>query len=327
MKFKFILISSVVTLLVFLLSISIGIRENTFSDVIATIVNYDPDNLLHVIIVERMLRTLTGFIAGAALAASGVLIQITTKNPITDPSILGVSAGASLFVIIGIIFFSISLAYQYIFMAVLGAFVALCFVFLVAHLNGGITPIKLVLSGAIINMITFSVLNILMLSKQSSLNDFRFWQVGSLGGATLSQLLVVLFLVVICFIVLFLMMPTLNVYTLGDEIATSLGVNVKKWNIINIILCVILCGSITAICGPIAFIGLMIPHLIRLLKSNSMQTLIPLSMVAGANALVIFDIIGRYLGTHGEIQVGIISAIVGAPIFVLIARNAKVKGL
>lgn len=327
MKFNKIIISLLLFFATYFLSISLGVRDNSVLDVFNTLIGNNKDKLIYAIINERNIRTIMGFISGAALAASGVLMQVTTRNPISDPSILGVNSGASLVVVIALSFFGISMPYQYIFYAVIGAIISVFLVFCIASYNGGITPIKLVLSGAALNMIYNSLINIILLPNKTIINEFRFWQIGSLGGATLQNILWLLPIFIMCICISFLIIPSLNALSLGDEIAISLGVNVKQIRYISILLGVILCGSITALCGPITFVGLMVPHFVRMIWGGNIKVVLPYSCVFGANLLVLCDILGRVLGGNGEIQVGIITAIIGSPIFVIVARKAKMKSL
>jgi iron complex transport system permease protein len=277
---------------------------------------------------ERIPRTIFSIMAGASLGISGALMQSITRNPIADPSILGVNTGASLFVVIGIAFFNINTPNQYIWIALAGAAITSVFVYGVASIgSGGMTPIKLALAGAATSAVLSSLVSAIILPRSAAMDTFRFWQVGSVSGATWDSIRLILPFIIVGLIISVVVTPALNVLALGDEVATGLGVNIGIIRIICAIAGVILCGATTAIAGPIGFIGLMIPHSIRLIFGSNLKGIVPLSAIGGAALLIISDVLGRVIGSPGEVQVGIITAFLGAPILIIIARKAKVKAI
>lgn len=190
------------------------------------------------------------------------------------------------------------------------------FVYIVASMgNGGITPIKLALAGSATSAVLSSLVSAIMLPRGDVMDAFRFWQLGSVSGATWESIKLILPFVIIGLIISIAATPALNILALGDEVATGLGVNT---GIIRIIF---------AIASPIGFIGLMIPHSIRLIFGSNLKGIVPLSAIGGAALLTISDTIGRVIGSPGEVQVGIITAFIGAPILIMIARKAKVKAI
>jgi iron complex transport system permease protein len=266
--------------------------------------------------------------AGASLGISGALMQSITRNPIADPSILGVNTGASLFVVIGIAFFNINSANQYIWLALAGAGITAVIVYFIGSIgNGGATPIKLALAGAATSAVLTSLVSAIILPRSDAMDKFRFWQVGSIGGANWDSIRLILPFVIIGLIISVAATPALNVLALGDDVATGLGVNIGVIRVICAVAGVILSGATTAIAGPIAFIGLMIPHTIRLIFGSNLNGIVPLSAIGGAALLIISDVIGRVIGSPGEVQVGIITAFIGAPILIMIARKAKVRAI
>lgn len=311
-----------------LASLAWGSKNVGFSQAINTLLNSNDVSFAALVVRERIPRTIFGIMAGASLGISGALMQSITRNPIADPSILGVNTGASLFVVIGIAFFNINSANQYIWLALAGAGITAVVVYFIGSIgSGGTTPIKLALAGAATSAVLTSLVSAIILPRSDAMDKFRFWQVGSIGGATWDSIRLILPFVIIGLIISIAATPALNVLALGDEVATGLGVNIGVIRIICAVAGVILSGATTAIAGPIAFIGLMIPHTMRLIFGSNLNGIVPLSAIGGAALLIISDVIGRVIGSPGEVQVGIITAFIGAPILIMIARKAKVRAI
>jgi iron complex transport system permease protein len=311
-----------------LASLALGSKNIGVSQAINALLNSQDMSFSALVVRERIPRTIFSIMAGASLGISGALMQSITRNPIADPSILGVNTGASLFVVIGIAFFNINTPNQYIWIALAGAAITSVFVYGVASIgSGGMTPIKLALAGAATSAVLSSLVSAIILPRSAAMDTFRFWQVGSVSGATWDSIRLILPFIIVGLIISVVVTPALNVLALGDEVATGLGVNIGIIRIICAIAGVILCGATTAIAGPIGFIGLMIPHSIRLIFGSNLKGIVPLSAIGGAALLIISDVLGRVIGSPGEVQVGIITAFLGAPILIIIARKAKVKAI
>lgn len=311
-----------------LASLALGSKNIEFSQAINALLNSEDMSFAALVVRERIPRTIFSIMAGASLGISGALMQSITRNPIADPSILGVNTGAALFVVIGIAFFNINSANQYIWIALAGAGITSVFVYSIASIGkGGMTPIKLALAGAATSAVLSSLVTAVILPRSAVMDAFRFWQVGSVSGATWESINLILPFIIIGLIISIVVTPALNVLALGDDVATGLGVNIGIIRIICTIAGVILCGATTAIAGPIGFIGLMIPHSIRLILGSNLKGIVPLSAIGGAALLIISDVLGRVIGSPGEVQVGIITAFLGAPILIIIARKAKVKAI
>ena len=255
-------------------------------------------------------------------------MQSVTRNPIADPSILGVNSGAALFVVAGMAFFQISSANQYIWFALAGAIVAAAFVFGIGSMGrGGATPLKLVLAGAASSAAFSSLVTAIMIPRSFVMDQFRFWQVGSVGAGTWDSLLTFIPFLLVGGIIAILTAPALNALALGDEAAAGLGVKTGLLRFIAVFAGVILCGATTAIAGPIGFVGLLATHLIRLLIGPDLRLLIPMSALSGAVILTISDVVGRVVGRPGELEVGVLTAFIGAPILIILAMKAKVRSL
>lgn len=309
-------------------SISLGAKSIAFTKVIDVLLGNDPDSLETAIILQRIPRTVFGILAGGALGISGALMQSITRNPIADPSILGVNTGASLFVVAGIAFFNITVAYQYIWLAIIGAGVTAVFVYSVASMGkDGATPLKLALSGSAVSIVLGSLVSTIMLPNNRVMEAFRFWQVGSIGSATWENIMLISPFLIVGFIISMFISGYLNNLALGDEAATALGTNVVMTRTIGALSSVLLCGATTALAGPIGFVGLIIPHIIRLIFGSEMSKMLPLSFLGSAILMLVSDIIGRVISLPGETEVGIVTAVIGAPVFILAIRKGRVKSL
>ena len=309
-------------------SISLGAKNIAFSKVVDVLLGNDPDSLEAAIILQRIPRTVFGILAGGALGISGALMQSITRNPIADPSILGVNTGASLFVVAGIAFFNITVAYQYIWLGITGAGVTAVFVYSVASMGkDGATPLKLALSGSAVSIVLGSLVSTIILPNNRVMEAFRFWQVGSIGSATWENIMLISPFLIVGFIISMFISGYLNNLALGDEAATALGTNVVMTRTIGALASVLLCGATTALAGPIGFVGLIIPHIIRLIFGSEMSKMLPLSFLGSAILMLISDVIGRIISLPGETEVGIVTAVLGAPVFILAIRKGRVKSL
>lgn len=307
-----------------LASLALGSRMIPLQEVVRILFGDGGDGLATAVVLERIPRTVFGILAGASLGVSGALMQAITRNPIADPSILGINTGAALFVVFGMSFLQMSTLQSYIWMALLGAFVTAIFVYSVGSIGaGGMTPIKLALAGAATSAALSSLVSALLLPRVEVMNAFRFWQVGSIGGATWSAVTTVLpFLFVGLFIAL-IISPQLDLMSLGEELAKGLGVHPGIVRVLGTLSAVTLCGAVTAVAGPIGFVGLMIPHVLKILFGPQLKWVVPMSMVYGGAILLFADVIGRMLGSPSELESGIVTAFLGAPVLIYVAARAK----
>ena len=334
-KSKTILIAGVSVLLLLAaipLSFAVGARNIPLSDLISAARGSDVNPLYAPILQKRVVRTVLGLAAGCALGTAGCLMQSITRNPIADPSILGVNTGASFFVVSGIAFFNIHTTVEYIWFALIGSTLTAMLVFGIASFAPGkgsvsyhnANPIRLALSGAAVSTAFSSLISTVMLPRTNVMQVFRFWQTGSIASGTWDSLRMVAPFLLIGMILAIVLVPSLNVLALGDDIAIGLGVKVPRVRALAATAGVLLCGATTAIAGPIGFVGLMVPHLVRICCGNDLKLLIPLSALDGAVLLLLADVLGRLAGRPGELEVGIVTAFLGAPVFIMIVRRAKV---
>ncbi len=320
--------SALFLIICMILSITYGTKSVGYSNVIDAIQGINLTDYDTAVVQSRIPRMFFAVVAGAALSISGILMQSITRNPIADPSILGVNTGASLFVVSGISFLHISNGNQYILLAFLGAMITALLVYSLANMGKeGATPMKLALAGTAAGTALQSLVNTVMLPNSHVMDRFRFWQVGNVGAASWADLQLLLPYFLVGFVIAIAMANSLNTLALGDETAISLGINVSFVRAVSAVGGVLLCASTTALAGPIGFIGLMVPHLVRLLIGTDLKVTIPISAVGGSILLLVADLIGRILGKPGEIETGIITALIGAPVFILIVRKAKVRSI
>lgn len=318
---------AVVLVLACVLSVTIGSRVVSWTEIAAAL-GGSTDNLGEAAVAKRLLRTVLALIVGAALGLSGALMQGVTRNPLADPGILGVNMGASLAVVVGIAWFGIWTYTSFIWTAIAGAAVSAVFVYLVGSLGrGGATPLKLALSGAATATALSAFISAIVLPRGDIAGSVRSWQIGGVGGADLAAISQVAPFLAVGTVVALLSARSLNSLALGDELAAGLGERVALARGVASLAAVILCGAATAVAGPIGFVGLVVPHVCRLLVGPDYRWLLPFSALTGAALLTVSDVIGRVVARPDEVDVGIITALVGAPFFIIIVRRQKVREL
>nr|WP_237168419.1 iron ABC transporter permease [Paracoccus shandongensis] len=309
------------------LSVAIGTRDVGLDD-IAGALRGRADSIGQAAVAARIPRTLLAALAGAALGVSGAIMQGVTRNPLADPGILGVNMGASLAVAVAVAFFGIGSAQAYIWVAIAGAGATAVLVYAIGSLGrGGPTPLKLALAGVAISVAFVSLVLAVMLSHGNVAGGLQSWQVGGVGGATFARMAHVLPFLAAGFAIGLGCARKLNSLALGDDMAAGLGERVALARGLASLGAILLCGATTAICGPIAFVGLMVPHLCRLLAGVDHRWLLPFSALAGACLLIVSDIAGRLIARPSELDVGIVTAFIGAPFFIWIVRRARVREL
>jgi iron complex transport system permease protein len=308
-------------------SLAFGARDVSLTEIFAAL-GGGAEGVGEAAVTLRMPRTVLAMLVGAALALSGCAMQAITRNPLADPGILGVSSGAALAVVIGIAFFGLSNPYSYIGVATLGAAGASAFVYAVGSMGrGGATPLKLALAGAASAAAFSSLVSAILLPRVDILETFRFWQIGGVGGASWDRILVVAPFLGLGALICLISARGMNSLALGDDMAAGLGVRVGQTRLLAAVGAVILAGAATAIAGPIGFVGLVVPHLCRLLVGTDHRWLLPFSAIAGAALLTLADVIGRIITRPEEIDVGIVTAFIGAPVFIWIVRRQRVREL
>ena len=309
-------------------SLAIGARGLPLSTIWEAVTTFNPQDGDHAVVIARIPRTVLGLLAGAALGLAGAAMQGVARNPLADPGILGLNAGAALAVVVGIYVFGITSLTGYIWFAFVGAAAAAVVVYAIASRGrDGATPVKLALAGAALSAGLFSLMNVILVSSQDTLDRFRFWQVGGIAGRDWSVILPGLPFLAVGALIVLLTGRILNSLALGDDIARGLGQRVGLTRAITALGIVLLTGTATALAGPIGFVGLVIPHAVRFLTGPDYRWILPFSLVVAPMLLLASDIIGRVVLLPGEVPAGIMTALVGAPVFVWLIRRGKAAGL
>ncbi len=276
----------------------------------------------------RVPRTVVGIVVGAALGLSGGLIQALTRNPLADPGILGVNAGAAVAVSVGVAAFGIGGISGYMWFAFAGAIAVTVAVYLIgAAARGGADPVRLVLAGVAIGAVLTGLVNALMLMQPRTFDQMRHWQAGSIVGRDLDVVWPVLPFIVAGVVLAAVAARPLNAIGLGEDMAAALGASVVRTRIIVIIAVTFLAGGATAIAGPIIFIGLMIPHVARWIVGPDQRWILAYAVVLAPILLLVSDIAGRLVLHPGEVPVGVVTAFIGAPVLIVLVRRRNASAL
>ena len=323
------LVAVAALVLVALASVAYGSKPIPLSRVLDAVFAFDDGSSDHLIVRSlRVPRTLVGVGVGTALGLAGALMQGVTRNPLADPGILGVSAGASLAVVLAIYALDVTSLSAYVWFAFGGAAAASVIVYGLGSLGrDGATPVKLALAGAALSALLGSVTTAILLLDVATLDQFRFWVVGSLAGRDGTILRQVAPFLGAGTILGLGSARSLNTLSLGDDVARSLGQRVGLARACAALAVVVLTGASVAAAGPIGFVGLTVPHVARTITGPDYRWVLPYSAVLAPILLLGADIIGRVVARPGELQVGIVTAILGAPFFVALVRRRKLAAL
>jgi iron complex transport system permease protein len=276
-----------------------------------------------IVLDARLPRTLAGLLAGAALGLAGALMQTLTRNPLADPGILGVNAGASFAIVLGAALFGFSSPGEQLLMAFCGALAASLLVAFTGSQGGGqLSPVRLTLAGVALGAVLEGLSSGIALLNPDVWDQLRFWQAGSLDIRTLQTLKVVTLPVLIAAAIALFSSRALNSLSLGTDTATALGSRVARTQLLGLLAITVLCGSATAVVGPIAFIGLMMPHMARWIVGSDHRWLLPVTLLATPTLLLFADIVGRVL-VPGELRVSVVSAFIGAPVLIFLVRRQR----
>jgi iron complex transport system permease protein len=317
-------------LLVFvaLVSIAVGSKGIPLGEVAESLLDDDGSETAAIVRELRLPRTLVGIAIGCALGLAGALMQAITRNPLADPGLLGVDAGAAAAVVLAISLLDVRGTGSYMWFAFAGAALASFVVYALGSTGrGGATPVRLALAGTAVLAALTALIEGVTLLDPVAFNQYRFWSVGSLAGRDLDVLLPVLPFLVLGAVVALALARPLNAIALGDDAGRALGAHIGRTRVLTAVAVVLLCGGATAVAGPIAFVGLAVPHAVRAVTGPDLRWLLPYSMAAGAVLLLGADVIGRVVVRPGELQVGIVTALVGAPIFIALVRRRRIPQL
>ncbi|MCC9192311.1 iron ABC transporter permease [Arthrobacter sp. zg-Y916] len=309
-------------------SVALGARPLSLDTVWQALTSPDAANGDHAVVLSRLPRTVMALLVGAALGLAGTALQGMTRNPLADPGIMGLNAGAAFAVVTAIYVFGVTSFTGYVWFALAGTALAALVVYSVAALGReGATPVKLALAGAALTAGLTSLLSAILVTSRQTLDTFRFWQVGTVSGRGWDVLVPLTPFLAAGAVILLASGRALNGLSLGDDVARGLGQRVNASRGIMAVGVVLLCGAATAAAGPIAFLGLVIPHLVRGLVGPDYRWILVLSAVLAPVLLLVSDVVGRLVLPPGEIPVGIMTAVIGAPVFIAIIRRRKLAEL
>ncbi|MFE6802777.1 FecCD family ABC transporter permease [Streptomyces sp. NPDC057681] len=315
----------VALVLAVLLSLAVGARAIAPSAVLDALVHGGHSDDAEVIRGLRLPRTLVGLMVGAALALAGTVLQGITRNPIADPGILGISQGASVGVVLAIAFAGIHTLTGYVWFAFAGAALASVAVYAIASSGrGGATPVKLALGGAAINALLVSVTTAVLTTKASAMDEFRFWQVGSLSGRDAHIVGQIWPFLVVGVLLVLSVARGLDALALGEDVAKGLGQRVATVRIVGGLGATVLTGVGVAAAGPIAFIGLAVPHIARAVVGSDHRWVLPMAALVGPVMLLVSDTVGRVVFPPSEVPAGVMTALIGVPFLVTLVRRKAV---
>ncbi|MUL38869.1 FecCD family ABC transporter permease [Gloeocapsopsis dulcis] len=316
------LIISIVLLMICLfVSIALGAADISLKTIYEAIAVFDGSTEHLIIRTVRVPRSLLAILVGAATAIAGAIMQGISRNPLADPEILGINAGAAFAVVIAVFLFGTSEPIFYVWCAFLGAGVSAVSVYLLGSLGrGGMTPLNLTIAGAAIAALLSAITTGILIISQRTLDEIRFWLAGSVAGRDYAIIGQVLPYIIIGIVLALALARQINILNLGEDVAKGLGQKTAWVKIAAAVAVLLLAGSAVAAAGPIGFIGLVVPHIVRLLIGIDYRWLLPYSAVLGAILLLASDVVARLIIQPQELPVGIVTALVGAPFFVYLAR-------
>lgn len=320
------LLSLGILLLICTASIAIGAKSVPFGDVWHGLF-HDAGTGNDVIVVDvRLPRTVLGLLVGTALGLAGAVMQALTRNPLAEPGLLGVNAGASAAVVSAISFLNVTSITGYVWFAFLGAAVVSTLVYVLGGSRSA-TPVRLALAGTAATAALYGYVNAVQLLDSAALDRLRFWTVGSLASANMSTVDKVWPFIAAGVALALLIARPLNAMEMGDETARALGARLTRTRVLAMVSVTLLCGAATAACGPIVFIGLMVPHLVRAVTGPDLRWILPYAAVLSPVLLLGADVVGRVIASPSEIQVGIVTALIGGPVFIQLVRRKRMAQL
>ena len=304
-------------------SITLGAADITAQSVFDALFRYNPDSFDHLIIrTVRLPRVLAGVVIGVGLAVSGAILQGLTSNPLASPSILGISSGAAFAVVLGVVILGAPPLTLYAIFAMIGATVAAVIVYTLASFGrGGATPLKLTLSGVIFTAFISAFTTFILVFDRDTFDQIRFWTVGSLSGRDMEMVAGIAPFVAVGLLGAMLLARQITTISLGQDVAKGLGQNTLYIRILAGLMVVLMAGASVALAGPVAFVGLIIPHMVRPFVGFDYRWIIPYTAIAGAMLVTVADALGRVIVKPQEVPIGVMLAFVGAPFFIYLARS------
>lgn len=306
-------------------SLAIGTKAVPLGDVLTALTGGNAGDAV-VISELRMPRTLLGLLAGLALGAAGAVAQDITRNPLGDPGLIGISAGGAFAVAASIGILGLTSPLQYVWFAFLGGALAGLLAYAVGGTGyGGATPAKLALAGAAVTVLLDAATSTLVLLDVRTLDQYRFWAIGSLAGRDAGLGVRLLPFIAAGLILAVALSGRLNALALGDDLATSLGTRVRTTRLLGAVAVVLLTGAAVAAAGPVTFVGLVVPHVVRAFTGPDARWLVPCSALGGAVLLLAADVVGRMVTRPGELEAGVLTALIGAPFLAMLVKRGKLR--
>lgn len=303
------------------LHLGIGARTISPQTVLQALFHFDTKNFDHRIIVSlRLLRLTAALVVGAALGVAGVVLQALIRNPLGEPHILGLNAGAA-FAVVLCTALGITSASQSLIAASGAAALFSIVIALSSAGRGGLTPLKVMLCGVALSAMVSSLTAAILILDEQTLLAMRTWLAGDLAGLDWQRVHHAWIPLLVGMVLALSIAPSMNILALGDNMARGLGVNLLRIRIVAMVAIALLCGVAVSIAGPLGFIGLLVPNIIRRLVTEDIRLMIPLAALSGAIILLLADIIARLLLAPQELATGIMTALVGAPVFIFIASR------
>ena len=310
------------------LSLAVGANTLPPSAVWEALTGHGTTETDYIVLGLRVPRTVAAIVAGSALGVAGALIQAFTRNPLADPGILGVNAGAAFAVAMGVAFLGLRSSSAFVWLAFLGALVVTVAVYLIGSSGRGpADPIRLTLAGVALGAVFSGITTGMTLSDPDAFDSMRSWNAGSVLGRGFDVIVPLVPFVIAGILLAFVLTPGLNALALGDDVARAQGANVAGIRIGVIVAVTLLAGTATALAGPISFVGLMVPHIVRWLFGPDQRVIVPLSAVLAPVLVLLSDVLGRVIIAPAEVPVGIVTAFVGAPVLIALARRRKASTL
>ncbi|WP_442893532.1 FecCD family ABC transporter permease [Bacillus sp. 2205SS5-2] len=318
----FLFVFSLILLLIGMMaSISVGAVDTTFSTIIHALFSNDQTKEVMVVRSLRLPRAILGAIIGANLAIAGALMQALTRNPLASPQIFGVNAGASLVVVASVVIFPNMTPSSLVYSAFIGSALGGAIVYMMAKTGGGVSAVKLALAGMAVHLFFSSITEGIILFNEQSTETVLYWLAGAIDGSRWEDVTIILPWTIIGILVAFILSRSISIFSLGEDIAKGLGQRVEWLRLLTGITVVILAGASVSVAGPIGFIGLIVPHIVRRLVGVDYKNIIPFSALFGALLLVYADVVSRFISYPFESPVGIVTAFMGAPFFLYLARK------
>lgn len=311
-------------ILLVLLSLAIGSKNLSTTELFHGLLNHDGSRESLIIWKLRFPRTALAILVGASLGVAGVLMQALTRNPLADPGILGVNSGASFAMVLALTFVGAGSSTGYLWFAFIGSGITACFVYLLSlHRSRSADQSRLVLAGTALTASLGACTGIITMFNVDTFNSYRFWVIGSLADRGEQILLQIFPLIILGLVLALITGPALNALALGEEQAKALGAKMGTMRVLTLLAITLLCGSATAAAGPIGFIGLVVPHVLRLVIGIDQRPLLILSAIFGPVLVLAADIIGRLVSRPGELEVGIVTAFIGAPVLLALLLRKR----